>query len=78
MAHESLCEHPPSILGNIARGEADLVAGVPWAGLQSYKLLSTGRTIIIIPDNFGTDGNTDFNSYIRLVHYSHRRSLVPY
>lgn len=50
-AHNSLCYQKTSILGNIARGEADLVAGAPWPDPQSYKLLSTCRTIIIVLDS---------------------------
>lgn len=64
------------ILGKIARGEADLVAGEPWPNPQSYKLLSTCRAIITILDNFGADANADFDGYVRLGRESHRRSLL--
>lgn len=75
-AHKSLCDRTTLILGKIARGEANLVAGKPWPDPQSYKLLSTCRAIITVLDNFGADANTDFDGYIRLGRESHRRSLL--
>lgn len=74
-AHKSLCDRTTSILGNIACGKVDLVAGEPWPDPQSYKLLSTCRAIITVLDNFGADAKPDFDGYIRLGRESHRRSL---
>lgn len=69
-AHESLCDQPTSILGNIAPGEADLVAGAPWLDPQfvSCSRLAAQSSLFLI--TFGADANTDFDGYIRLVRHS--------
>lgn len=66
-AQKSLCDRTTLILVEIARGEADLVAGAPWPNPQSYKLLSTYRAIITILDNFAADTNPTLTAILGLV-----------